>query len=185
MADDAAGDDDTALRSAELARLFAYWSHMRGARLMPSREDIDPAALRDILPHIIMVDVEREPLRFRYRLVGTYVTEISSRDITGRYADESTFPRSLDEVVGPYSMVVEHCAPVGKCGQARWVPNRPWVRVETLLLPLGRTDAQVEIIMGGIVLDGRDFAADRDADHVLSLQGVRTFLKPRFEAAPE
>lgn len=82
-------------------------------------------------------------------------------------------------------MVVEHRAPVGKYGQARWVPNRPWVRVETLLLPLGRTDAQVEIIMGGIALDGRDFAADRDADHVLSLQGVRTFLKPRFKAAPE
>jgi hypothetical protein len=184
MAAQAAGRDETTLQSAELAHLFARWKDARGERRMPPREAIDPVALRDVLPHIVMVDVEREPLRFRYRLVGTYVTAISGRDITGRYADETTFPQSLDEVVGPYQMVVEHCAPVGKYGQARWVPNRPWVRVETLLLPLGRSDAEVEIILCGIALSGRDGAA-RDADNILSFQGVRTFLNPRFGTPPE
>lgn len=184
MADDAAEDDGTMLRSAELARLFTYWNRMRGGRLMPSREDVDPAALRDVLPHIFMTDVEREPLRFRYRLIGTYVTAISGRDITGRYADEKIFPQSLDDVVGPYRMAVENRAPIGKYGQARWVPNRPWVRVETLLLPLGRTDAEVDILIGGVVVSERRAAAGHDADSVLSLQGVRTFLNPRFAAAP-
>jgi hypothetical protein len=174
-----ADDQEHTLHAGELARLHAYWDAARGRRRMPAREDIDPVALRDILPHILMVDVEREPLRFRYRLVGTYVTNISGRDITGLYADATTFPHRLEEVVTPYLLVVEHRAPVGKYGQARWVPNRPWVRLETLLLPLGSTDDAVEIILAGIAQYGRD-VAERGGGDDLTVQGVHTFLNPSF-----
>jgi hypothetical protein len=179
-----ADDKENTLHAGELARLYAYWYAARGRRLMPAREDIDPAALRDILPHIVMVDVEREPLRFRYRLVGTYVTGISGRDITGLYADATTFPERLEEVVSPYRMVVEHRAPVGKYGQARWVPNRPWVRLETLLLPLGTTDDAVEIILAGIAQCGRRTAAERGGADALTIQGVHMFLNPSFSEPP-
>jgi hypothetical protein len=181
MPQGSADEKEGILHAGELARLYAYWNAVRGQRRMPAREDIDPVALRDILPHIVMVDVEREPLRFRYRLVGTYVNSISGRDITGLYADAATFPNRLEEVVTPYRLVVEHRAPVGKYGQARWVPNRPWVRLETLLLPLGRTDDDVEIILIGIAQYGRGGTADRgDADATMAVEGVHVFLNPAF-----
>lgn len=178
-----AGEGGNILYARELARTFRYWESARRERKMPSREDINPMELRDVLPHIVLVDVERAPLRFRYRLVGTYVTGISGRDITGRYADTTTFRQSLHDVVGPYTMVVENGAPVGKVGEARWVPNRPWVRLETLLLPLGRDDRQVDIILGAIAQPGRGIDPDRGSETDLSFRGVRVFFDPTF--APE
>jgi hypothetical protein len=175
-----ADDAGNVLRAGELARLFDHWNAVRSGRRMPRRGDIDPAALRDVLPHIVMIDVEPNPLRFRYRLVGTYVTGISGRNITGLYADAATFPQRLEEVVVPYRMVVEHRAPVGKYGQARWVPNRPWVRLETLLLPLGGAGDDVEIILAGIAQCGRERADTGGDAGRLAMEGVRTFLNPVF-----
>ena len=115
---------------------------------------------------------------------GRTSTGISGRDITGLYADAMTFPQRLEEVVSPYRMVVEHRAPAGKYGQARWVPNRPWVRLETLLLPLGSTDEAVEIILVGIAQYGRGNAAERGDANALTIQGVHMFLNPSFPGPP-
>lgn len=69
-----------------MRRLHEYWqarSSRRGA--MPLRQDIEPGELRDLLPFIMLVDVEQDPLRFRYRLVGTRVVEFNHQEFTGLY----------------------------------------------------------------------------------------------------
>jgi hypothetical protein len=75
------------VNSERIRRLCAYWDARRNGRLMPSRTDIDPAEMRDLLPNIVMVDIET-PFRARYRLVGTKVVEFNRFDFTGRYMDE-------------------------------------------------------------------------------------------------
>src|SRR5262245_36772939 len=68
----------------------AYWrSKMTGPRL-PGRADIDPAELRQVLPDIVLLDVEWEPFRFRVRLRGTRAEQFRPRDVTTRYIDEGT-----------------------------------------------------------------------------------------------
>ncbi len=56
------------------------------------RAQIDPADFTGILPHLLLLDVEGEPLRFRYRLVGIAICEarvgLAVIDQTGHYADE-------------------------------------------------------------------------------------------------
>lgn len=83
--------DLSEVRSARVRRVHEYWNNLRGARFAPGRDEIDPVELRDLLPSLLIVDIEIEPLRVRYRLVGTLVAEVSGFDFTGRYLDEVEF----------------------------------------------------------------------------------------------
>jgi hypothetical protein len=80
--------DISASRSPMVQALHAYW-HARcvGDRL-PRRQDIEPADLKPLLPYMMVVDVIGEPMRVRYRLVGTKVAVATGLDFTGRFLDE-------------------------------------------------------------------------------------------------
>jgi hypothetical protein len=75
------------LRSEPARRFDAYWRSKHRANLLPRRQDIDPAEIVDILPVFILVDIEDEPFRVRYRLCGTRVS-LLDEELTGRYLDE-------------------------------------------------------------------------------------------------
>ena len=77
----------TEITSTRTRGLLAYWQKKCAGRPMPSREDIDPGEIRELLPNIVMVDIE-QPFRVRYRLVGTRVADFNRIDFTGRYLDE-------------------------------------------------------------------------------------------------
>lgn len=64
---------------------------------MPSRTDFDPSDITDLLPNIALIDVERNPLRFRYRLYGTAIAALRGQDLTGFYFDDP----ALSDVVEP------------------------------------------------------------------------------------
>ena len=92
------------VRSPRIRRLYEYWDIQRGRRggVAPRRADIAPDDIRDLLGNIMIVDVERpaggqpEPLRFRYRLVGTRVVEYNGGEFTGKYLGEIGWPEEAD-----------------------------------------------------------------------------------------
>ncbi|MGH6894386.1 MAG: PAS domain-containing protein [Dongiaceae bacterium] len=67
----------TEIASPRIHRLYSYWNGLRqgGSDILPRRADVAPDQIRELLPNIMIVDVEQSPLRFRYRLVGTRVVE--------------------------------------------------------------------------------------------------------------
>lgn len=75
------------ITSPRIRRLFAYWQTKCAGRAMPTRDDIEPGEIRELLPNIVMVDIE-QPFRVRYRLVGTRVADFNRIDFTGHYLDE-------------------------------------------------------------------------------------------------
>jgi hypothetical protein len=75
------------VRSDKVQSLYTWWQR-KCADDIPDRADLDPADLKGLLPNIFVADVEHEPFRIRYRLVGTKATEATGIDITGRYLDE-------------------------------------------------------------------------------------------------
>jgi hypothetical protein len=80
---------DPALTKSPMVReMHGWWMSKRGASGMPDRADLDPIALRRLLPNLLITEVETDPFRIRYRLVGTKVVAITSIDFTGRYLDE-------------------------------------------------------------------------------------------------
>jgi PAS domain-containing protein len=83
-----AADLDGSIREARLRRLYAYWRERKGDRRMPARRDIDPIDFAYLLGNIMLVDVIRDPLRFRVRLHGTALVRLSAYELTGKLLDE-------------------------------------------------------------------------------------------------
>ena len=79
------------IRSPKVRLVFGHWRESRNGRVFPRRSDIDPAAMRQALPHITVTQISYEPLRVLYRLLGTEVARWSKQDFTNYYADELVF----------------------------------------------------------------------------------------------
>jgi len=138
--------DITEIRSPRIHRLFAYWQHQRDRRgHLPQRSDIVPDQIRDLLPNIMIVDVERDPMRFRYRLVGTRVVEYNGLEFTGRYLGEIGWPEEQDLIEG-YTAVVEGGEPV--FGALAWdLTTGRMGRCEFARLPLSEDGEAVSQIL--------------------------------------
>jgi hypothetical protein len=91
--------------------LHAWWLAQRGPSGIPDRAAFDPAAFTPLMPNLMVVDVEPEPFRIRYRLVGTRVAEFTGNDFTGRYLDELIAVGSMSEWQQQYANAYRNRAP--------------------------------------------------------------------------
>jgi hypothetical protein len=67
----------------DLAKVLDYWETKRRGRFAPSRADIDPLDMVEILPRVMLADVVSDPLDFRYRLSGTGIADVHGAELTG------------------------------------------------------------------------------------------------------
>jgi len=153
----------SAMTSPVLLQLRDYWLALRGTRAMPARPDIDPVHIPALLPHVILVDVIGAPPVFRYRLIGTGVTEMANRDATGRVLDESLYGANTERILAAYRDVVAEAAPVAVREIVQFVP-KDWIRTEVLLLPLSADGRAVNMILGGVDVVENN-RADRRREH--------------------
>jgi PAS domain len=67
---------------------YEYWLRKGAGRAMPARADIDPLDIPQLLANVFLIDVvPGTPRRFRFRLVGTRITELEG-EMTTRFLDE-------------------------------------------------------------------------------------------------
>jgi hypothetical protein len=71
-----------------LRRMHDYWLSKSQPGQLPGRRDIDPLDFPWALGLVCLLDVERDPIRFRYRLDGTIIADRHGEDFTGRTTDE-------------------------------------------------------------------------------------------------
>jgi hypothetical protein len=142
------------IENAMLRGLYAYWTSCRRARAFPRRADFDPAAIGPMLPHVFLVDVERgETMRFRLRLVGTFLQTVFRGFGSGRYLDDAFINRKQPGRLDPYRQVAADARP--SVQRSRFIDDNdlPY-DYERLLLPLARADEmRVDMIVGGIAFD--------------------------------
>jgi len=93
----------------DVRAFMEIWQTARGERFAPSWSELDLIDFPShIIPLVYVVDVERDPLRFRYRFIGSKVCEFEGTDYTGQYvcdlkpaavgqAAQSAFERFLDD----------------------------------------------------------------------------------------
>ncbi|MDP3526065.1 MAG: PAS domain-containing protein [Hoeflea sp.] len=62
--------------------LFEYWTAKRGKRPAPSRTDIEPADIRDVLPHVFICDLNPDR-QLTFRLAGTALCSLYCRELKG------------------------------------------------------------------------------------------------------
>jgi hypothetical protein len=80
--------DPNQCKSDLVRKLHAWWSSCRGPSGLPDRTDFDVFAHKPLLQNLMLSDVEPEPFRIRYRLVGTRIVRNLGVDFTGRYLDD-------------------------------------------------------------------------------------------------
>jgi hypothetical protein len=155
-------DIDLSSCHVKVAELFRYWNSRRPPHGLPGRQHIDPLDVPRLMPHIWLLDIERQPLRFRYRLVGTELVRAGGRELTGHYMDEihGKFGQSPQAV--NYVNLAMTNRPHWRKGSVTFDWDRDHVVVERLILPLCRDGRTADMILGISVffdLNGRELSA--------------------------
>lgn len=118
---------------------------------LPGRHHIDPAEMAQALPNVWLVDVEREPRRFRYRLIGTGLYEGGVLAKVGDYVDQ--FDMYREAVGAMLSAVVDTGVPSYHRGPPLSELAREVRMLERLSLPLARDGRTVDMILNITVYD--------------------------------
>jgi hypothetical protein len=74
--------------SPQVRALNAWWTSRRADADMPDRSALWPGDILKLLPSVFLSELEPDPFRIRYRLVGTRAVALTGFDFTGRYLDE-------------------------------------------------------------------------------------------------
>lgn len=138
---------DLKLASPVQQRAFAYWQSKLGGRNMPSRKDIEPTEIPELLANIVLVDVSHDPLDFRYRLIGTAIVERIAFDYTGKRFVDLEHQQPGSQVWETAVRICSERAPL--VSDIPYVGPDQWVRgYRDLYLPLSDDGEQVNMIMG-------------------------------------
>ena len=140
--------DGTAVESAVLRGLYAYWRQQSPPNRLPGRADIDPVDIRNALPHVMLIDVLESRRDFVYRLVGTHIVQAAGFDFTGWTVAEFFASTSDDGRIEEYVQVAAEGHP--RYGYYRMLdPDRSHFFYERLIMPLAADGEKVDMLLCG------------------------------------
>lgn len=132
----------------EHSALYQLWRERRGERKFPARRDFDVQDLAPWLGDLELIEIVEcgERTRYRYRLVGTNITQIDGIDATGHFADE-VFTDNYPHVICEYEQVLRTGAPCLR--QRRASPSRLGFDMvyHKLVLPLASDGANIDMLL--------------------------------------
>lgn len=146
-----AGDILREVRNPALRSLLRYWVSIHPGDRLPSRQDFDPLDVLQALPNLVLTDVERDPLRFKVRLMGTAVVAAMGRDLTGHFLDEA-WPESVDQPVIAHRIeVVRSGLPNYRYGLTPTRFRLDFAPIERIFLPFATDGEQVDVILSMMI----------------------------------
>ncbi|MFC4272292.1 PAS domain-containing protein [Sneathiella chungangensis] len=140
---------DSPLSSPNLLEIRDYWTALKKDREIPARGDFSPASIARHLPIVSLTDVFYNPLRFRYRLLGTRITELAGRNATGKWLDEELYGEKTDDMLWSFRQCVEVKHPIAVREQVQFV-DKSWVIVEVALFPLCDEEGRINVILSAL-----------------------------------
>ena len=134
-----------------LRRLYEYWLEKKGDRVAPSRADISPADIVEVLPWIYLIEIVGE--RLRIRLAGTAVTAEYGSGLTGKYLDEIGLGRAQAPALAEYEKATREIVPVASAWKYTNKEGRE-LDYERVILPLSADGKTVNMFICGAVGHG-------------------------------
>jgi len=131
--------------------LYDYWLQKRADRAYPAWRDIDLLDLWKIAPCLIIKDVINGGKDFRNRYWGTQVAARAGFDGTGRTHLEIYKNQPQGPQMDNYRAVVDSGRPNSVYRASTFIAGREYVVYNSLNLPLGDSEKQVDQII--IVID--------------------------------
>jgi len=143
------GFDPDRFKTAPVRRIAAYWLSKCTGDRPPSRTDILPEEIGRDLPFVYLVDVLREPLAFRFRLVGTQVTVWSEKDYTGLTVNAAEYGPNWQPIHDAYCDLVATPRPLASELGALWM-KREFHYYERFIAPLVDGNGVINMIFGAL-----------------------------------
>ena len=144
-------DPDLGVENPDLLYLLDLWSRQRGGADVPHRSSVTPFDLKPLLGWIILVDAEAEPERYRFRLIGSAITQLLNRDSTGCYLDELFTPKIYEEFCVAYRYVGAQRQPA-RCEGRLVQAGKDYLTYESVILPYADDDARIGLYLEAIRL---------------------------------
>lgn len=150
----------TELENPVTRKGFALWERLRGTRRFPSRNQLLPRELSDILRNIVLVKVLDEGREYQFRIVGDAMVIAQGASFMGLTLAEidEMLPRYGSMLRGIYGQVYETREPNAYRGWfSRRADNRSFFH-ESLILPLGEDGKTVDhiLVVGVYAFDHSD-----------------------------
>jgi hypothetical protein len=138
-------------------QFYEYWVSIAPPGRLPGRQHVAPEAIVPLLSRLWILDVSRNPLRFRYRLVGTDITRSVQRELTGMWLDEAQ-PEVFSNVNlrDRYRFMFATGQATWRRGPTIWNRDPTHHVVENCLAPLASDGATIDkIIAVSVQFDSR------------------------------
>ncbi len=142
-----------------LQELYRYWCAIHPGDALPGRQHLDPVDLCRFLPRVWLLDVQREPFRLRYRLVGTHICEMAGRELTGQWLDEAHPAAKLDpSIFGRFQQVAATGLPIRRRGKPKLFLRHKadFTEIENAVFPLASDGKTVDMILAYTIFYGVD-----------------------------
>lgn len=128
--------------------VLRYWLKMcpSNGGVYPSRQDLRVSDLRGRMAHIAILDIETDPVDFRYRLIGTRLCEFLFRDYTGEKLSDLDGKGPDSEIWGIFDRVRRSGDPL-YCEIPYVGPKSDFKQASGLYLPLASDHKNIDKIM--------------------------------------
>ena len=137
-------------------RLYDYWRLLAPPGRLPGRQDLVPEDIAPLWSRAWMLDVFRDPLRYRYRLCGTEMVRSLGREVTGEWLDEVhpaliANPQSRER----YRFMAETGCPTWRRGPPLWTRDAKPHMIETCIVPFASDGYTVDKMLAvSVLFDG-------------------------------
>jgi hypothetical protein len=113
--------DRSEIESDMIADVERCWEQLNRGRLFPSRQDVDPFIFQAWLPYISIVELQDDPFRVFYRLVGTEVARFGQEDFSYKWLNETNWDPALQAAnLEIYRRLRERQAPLFGLSRIEW-----------------------------------------------------------------
>ena len=139
-------DRTNGLESEALKRLVDLWRDRHDGGRLSSRQDFDSETLLSLGGRIALIEVESNPRRYRYRLVGTQITTAVGRDSPGRYFDTLYGDEYYRRMAAHFEEIILSKTAIRTVGNMAH-SEKPYISVEGIDMPLADDGETVDMIL--------------------------------------
>jgi hypothetical protein len=150
------------------AAVHAYWNARRDGCPMPKRSEMRPSALKAHLGWLSILEALPDYRDFRYRLIGSRVTQYFGGDSTGHtlreiYGLTPVKPERVDDLVALHRLVCTNALPMRLRGAAGVWGGRTHPKYDSLYLPLADDDGAAIFVLMAFTFDYTSYCKENPA----------------------
>ncbi|MAM60625.1 PAS domain-containing protein [Maritimibacter sp. UBA3975] len=137
-----------------IARVEAYWDALRNGRLMPSRGDVDPRGISDVLEFAFILE-KIAPGVARLRLAGMHLNDIMGMEVRGMPITAMFLPEARRALQSTLESVLESPATARLTLESDSGLTRPKLEAQMVLLPLKDEQGRPTRVLGALQAKGK------------------------------